>query len=708
MGRSLAAFVFATGLCLAQAPLPDEAPLDLEALAAQLDPGEEPSLEGLIPVNVVEWLRERAKPLTATEAREIWDDANDPLFGALACRVAAGGRDAASEPQRLLRELKACGWFEAAVRSKGAAAILDVDDDLPAWRYELGKAAAPRWRWLAAKILREHGDSSVVADVLSSLAHKPGALDMEVTPQRLSRESIRRRGSAVDRTDWLRHAEVCLRALDLDAASAASAAAAAARSSRTATQQRKDATRAFHLRQRLARVSDAAGGLEAEGAAGRLAQLRLHLRCDLDAAIETATRLQADGDESALALAILAFAAWFEGRSEDAEALLARSLAAPGLDIDVAAVLMAVRGLRTLRRVGKLGFDDVGVRDEVATLRRDLDRCLADDSSEPAEVMRWLLDAGVLVPTGEPELDRLLPSAVALQQRLPDSHEAYCILLGCALDATDGELAREALLRPIPAALVGLPDVALLRAKAFVLTELRADRPTDSPELARVLADLREIDGCDRDVAFLRGVCEWWEALRPGGEEEHRRAARTEFAGRRWGPSDAVWAPAATALFVAEASLGRAVDWNEPLRVLELRHRGDRVPAYVPYWSQVFVSPSLPLDKLRALEASMGEVSHEASQAVVRAAIASAWSRHGEAAAARDNAAAALAAIEQRSSFHLPHDRGVLVAAGLRWNVSFSTGGARIDIRTPLDFWIVPPVPGVDELKRLAGRAAPK
>lgn len=707
MGRSLATFVFATGLCLAQAPLPDEAPLDLEALAAQLDPGEEPSLEGLIPAAVVEWSRERAKPLTAIEAREVWDDANDPLFGALACRVAAGARDTASEPQRLLRELKACGWFQAALRSKAAAAILDVDD-LPAWRYELGKAAAPRWRWLAAKILREHGDSLVVADVLSSLAHNPFAPDLEITSQRLSRESIRRRGNAVDRTDWLRHAEVCLRALDLDAASAASAAAAAARSSRTAFQQRNDATRAFHLRQRLARVSDAAGGLEADGVAGRIAQLRLHLRCDLDAAIETATRLEADGGEPALALAILAFAAWFEGRSEDAEALLARSLVAPGLDVDVAAVLMAVRGVRTLRRVGELGFDDVGVRDELATLRRDLDRCLADDSSEPAELMRWLLDAGVLVPTGEPELDSLLPSAVALQQRLPNSYAAYCILLGSSIGSTDRELAREVLLRPIPAALAGLPDAALLRAKTFVLAELRADRPTDSPELARVLADLREIDGCDRDAAFLRGVCEWWEALRPGGDEGHRRAARDAFAGRRWGPSDEVWAAAATGLFVTEASLERVLDWNEPLRVLDLRHRSDRVPAYVPYWSQLFVTPSLPLDKLRSWEASMGEVSQEASLAVVRAAIAAAWSRHGDAAAARDNAAAALAAIEQRSSFHLPHDRGVLVAAGLRWNVSFSTGGARIDIRTPLDFWIVPPVPGVDELKRLAGRAAPK
>ncbi|MBL9077155.1 MAG: hypothetical protein JNL08_06620 [Planctomycetes bacterium] len=705
--RSLAAFVFVAALVIAQTPPAPvgEVPLDLAVLAARLDPGTEPLLDAAVPAGVVTRSRERVAKLSASETREVWADDQDPLYGLLCLATLGQLREASGGAAALLHELKVCDWFAAELSRESLEAVFDRADRTPAWRHELGKVAASRRRWLAAKILREHGDSPVVAEVLFRLALRPDATELVGETAQLSRDALRRRGDAADRTDWLNHARVCLTTGALDATARALQAAAEAPPSRRPSQQRRDAEFAYWLRRRLAQAQDAARLAEAGGAGGRLAELRLLLHCDLKSAVMAAPRFAASAEHDALPFAILALAAWRDGRQAEADAHLERALAASGLDADVAGVALMIRLAPLVARVAERGADDREVRDTLAALERDVNRCLAEDRSESAALIRWASGRGMLLPSIS-ALEQALPSAAVLQRQLPDSLEAYRVLLACAMVSDDGELAREVLLRPIPPALSDLGDVALSRAKGLLLLEMRADRPSASTALERTLVELAEVAGCERDAAFLRGVWEWWQAMRPGGDEDHRRAARDAFAGRRWGPSDSVWVPATSARFVTDASLGRAVDWDEWRRVLQLRHPEERVPFYVPYRSQGCLAPSLPVETLRSWRTPDG--AQAASVAVLRSAFAAAWARNGDAAAARTNAAAALAAIGERSSFHLPHDRGVLVASQLRWRFAVGTGGTRFDVGMPLDFWIVPRVPGVDELYRLAGEPEPK
>lgn len=716
IGSRLFVVVLCTGLLAAQTPSPqasvtdDDAPLDLLALAERLDPGTLPSLVELIPD---QW-KQRAKWLAGefrgAELKQVWDGELSRVPTTLYLQALWQLQAPSTAAESLSQELRACAYLA------GFRSAYDVADRLGGeakpdqrWLVDIRAPAELRWRGLAARLLRDHGDTpellDVLLDLLLALAHRDRREDLGTVPAaRLTWERLRRLGERACDGDWLAHATACMTAMDLPATEAALARAEAAPAEPQLSRRARAAEEAYSLRQRLLAAKECAARRNEPGLAGRMAQLRFMWICGSPAVVGASRDFAAAHVDHALPYTILWWNAVLTG-SEPPAPWAREAMARPGGGAEAAYLFLFQHCLGRIRSIEAI-VDDAERLAALDAINKAFDRLLAsfDAGTEGGDVLRWLRQAGL---PGEPRIAamaKLLPSAVDLVRRWPASRTAYDILLFSALVAEDGEAARAALLQPIPPALARLHEPAAQRARILVLRDMQARRSLDSPGLKRVLGDLARAQGDPRDADYLRGVCHWWASTEANGTQAMRQAAADRFAAAQLGPAASGWWRVAAAAFVARVSLQQRVDWDDAARILSLCHSSERDPALVPFLATLFQFQQAPIEELRGWTEVAQGVGHPASSAVLRAAMAEGFAKLGDADAARGEADQALTAVDQCSSMHLPHDRGVLAEGGFRWSVEMSSGGLDLIVRPALELWIVPSVPAVGRLKQLATR----
>lgn len=690
MGWRLPAFVLATGLCVAQAPSPEHAPLDLAALAEEIDPRELPDLVALVPSSVLADARARVQRLTAAEIAEVWAAESGPMLSSVYMETIGNPDATLAEPVRLLREVKACQFLAKRWIAGDSSSRVFGEGGSESWR-RCGEAATQRARGLMARLLREFPDTSSATEVLqwvSATAADPAR------GARLGREYLRRLGTTATRRAWLIQAELCLRTIDLDGVAAALEQATTTSPADRLERRRLDAESMFTLRRRLAAARQAATEATAPGLPGQLANLRLLMQCGGRGVVAEAQRLVETGASHGLLGAILAAHALRKGGVDGDEwARLASAQPRGGIEAASVWLMRAVTQLRP-----PAGAEELD-KASIAKLQAELAQQLGDDPSEGAAILRWMGEMMTAGPTATLRSFKMLHD---LHQRFPDSLPIYRGLLASAMIGDDTGGAREGVLQAIPAALADLHDVASLRARVFLLGELRANRPTDSPEFDRVLADLVAVQGDSSEADYLRGVAAWWNATPEDRGGRRDSEALRWFQRARVGPSDAGWWRTQAAVFVTSAAVGRELDWADASRIVALCHAvDDPDPARVPLAAQALLVATQPARVTRWCDWARG-VEHLASTAVLEAAATVAWWRCEDREAARAAAQRALEALEKVGPGpYLPSDRGVLARSFIHCNTTLSSGWDAFEVKidVDLDFWIVPSVPGPAALR---------
>jgi len=693
--RSLVlATVFAGALAAQATDAPRAAePLDLAALAKQLDPGATPTVLDLVPAALVERSNRVLEGVPAAAIDEVlrWSEACDGVVLCAAIGVLQSD-EARATPADLLREIFACWWIG---RFGAGRDFLDRNFGSggdAGWEKAAKEPALRRARALGARLLREHGKDAAATELLARL----GDLDAATT-WRMRDEVIRRLGDRATTFDWLQHARAALVNLDLERAEASVRAAYRAGVLPSAAARRYVAQGLFELRRRLLDAKQHTESAKQPGFSGQIAKLRLLQAANPDAAVDESRQLATASVAHALPFSILASAAAVEGRRDEALAYLAQAAQCPGRDALAASLELTLRTLPQWRELQQRPAEEV--RKKVAAALQECDAVVAEDNSEPAVLYRWERKVlHWLEPSATGRAD--LGAAQALQASLPDSLAAYKVLLAAALLTDDAAKARAVLLHPVPSALAALHDIAWLRASIYVVRDLREDRAPVPAELDALLGDLERVQQDPADASYLRGVRTWWEATRIGADEKLRRKAREFFAsGQPEFGQRRLWR-SASALCVVDAARGEPVDFNELLRASTREELSNR-SSLVALPTLGFADPRIDKDSATQWARWLSHIDHEGSLAVVQSACADARRRLGDSRGARDAAIAALKASAGDGPTRLPLDRGIVVSGEYRSGLGFKLARATFDPKLENNLWVVPRVMNREQLQQI-------
>jgi tetratricopeptide (TPR) repeat protein len=697
--RSLVlAGVLAGGIaaCATIGPTPAE-PLDLEAIAKQLDPGSTPRVLDLVPAALVEKSNDVLAGVSTAAIDEVlrWNES-----GVLAAiGVLQQSDEARSTPAALLREIIACwriasdnrnAWLQVVIGPNPLDRTIGFATDAGSWEKAVREPALRRARALSARLLREHGMDAAATELLTEVSDLDTA-----TTWRMRDEAIRRLGDRATAFDWMRHARAALENLDLERAEASLDAAGRAARLPSVAARRYVARALLDVRERLLTAKQHTESAKQPDLAGQIARLRVLQAANPEAAVEESRQLVAASVAHALPFSILASASAVAGRNEEAMGYLAQAAQRPGYDVLAASIEVTLRILPQLRQLQQGPADEA-----VKKLQDELKLCdavVAEDPSEPAVLYRWWrkerhwLEPSAVLPVSD------LESAIALQASLPDSVAAYSILLTAALLADDAAKARTVLLRPVPAALAALHDVAWLRASIYVVRDLREDRALVPAELDAVLGDLERVQQDPTDAAYLRGVRTWWEATRAGADEELPTKARKFFASaqREFGQRG-LWR-AASAVSVVDAALGQPVDYDA-LQRASTQEGLANPSSLVAVAVLVFADPRIDMDKATKWAEWSTQIDQKGSLAVALSACAEALNRLGDASGAR---VAAMDALKASADARLPLDRGVVSSGEFGCGFAFKLAGAVFQANLASDLWVVPRVMNREQLQQI-------
>ncbi|HEX5054154.1 MAG TPA: hypothetical protein VFZ65_20415 [Planctomycetota bacterium] len=677
-------------------------PLDLAALATSLDEEALPSVRALIPAEVLARWDALAARLAPADVEPVAQFAeSESLRLAAAARILDQPDTERATAAGLLREVRACRWFESAATGRDRTLFGMKYPARYEWLPSLHDAAHRRARGLGARLLREHPDDPAVGSLLlifaDELAGQPAA--------RVRADALRRLGADATSLQFADCAYDSLEDLDLEAAESAFAAMASARPPATVAGRRRAAVRRFDLRSRLADAKAQVEPGKKAGLEGQIAHLRLLQAANDKAAVELSRTLVAAEVPHALPYSILAQDACKRDQLDEAASYLDRTAALPGRD----ALTFAATFWSRLSPMWRTRPNTPEALERLkANFVEALDRAdhmLAGDDSEEAVVLAWFRnELAWPLPGWEGTLGRSLAAAVSLQRELPGSLSAYQTVLAAVLFAEDEVAAREVLLRPIPAALAELDEVALLRATIFVQGLLAADRAPVASELDKVLGDLERAQQDGRDAAYLRGVLDWSDATRPGAGSDAKRAAREHFVAAQRGPAEAgVW-PAACALFVADLGLGAPCDPGDLMRQRQLVDPDNDSDPGVSLLALVLASDDAGAKMLEQVEARVDASESDSEQAVLHSASVVGRAARGDLEGSRRAAKRALQAIAKRSAPALPHDRGVRFEGRFALTVGFRGTRPRLDVALRGAFWIVPALPSRAQLEQVAGK----
>ncbi|MBX3463431.1 MAG: hypothetical protein KF830_09680 [Planctomycetes bacterium] len=700
MHRRLVALLFAAGVGLAQAPEPRAAPLDLEALAAKLDPGELPSVLAALPAERVDRLRRLATLLTEADT-DLALSAGEVDGAAAAAAVAV--LDAGSGPTAagLWREILACSYFVRTDDERAVESALAQARGTVPWWHTAAAAAAARRRGLAARFLRQHADSTLLGTVLVGLA--PWLPVAERAAVRS--EALRRLGADADASTLSTCATSALRELDLDTAAALCDRAAAAPPPGILALRRSAAARLLLVRQRIAQARPLVEAARADGDAGRIARLRLLETCASDR-VEAVARELVDADVAhALPFAMLAAHEAVRGRPAAGAALLQRAAGRPGVDATTAIATVLCRLMPLLARREESGSALEAVQQEFAELAAFVDAAAAADDSESAQVFRWLREHDLLVPSEEAmaAFRQALPSARELAAAMPESVQARWLLWTAAAVANDRAEANRVLAAPLPPALAGNHDLVRLRAELCVCDWLTGRGGTEAG-LDAALRDLERVQQDGRDAAYLRGIVAWHAAARNHGDRERMRQARDHFAAAQRQVAERGWWRAASALVVVDLELGEPVDVQSlvaraPLRDGEDPHLGPSLMA------TLLLADDLDERDLGPLRAMLARIGQPHLLAVLHAAAAEGDARRDDPDGAARSARQAIEALGRIESYDLRPESGVASQGRLAWQFALDDWGLRFIVRLQRDLWALPLLPNLDRLRQIA---APK
>src|SRR5262245_42584714 len=262
------ATVFAGGLAAqgTDAPKPAE-PLDLEALAKQIDPGATPTVSDLVPSAEVERGKRVLAGVSMASIDDLlrWSEWGDKMALCAAIVVLQQSDKARAIPAALLRETLACQRIGASGTEQDLVVRLsgiDVDAD---WTKAAKEPAQRRARALAARLLREHPTHAATNELLVRLVEIDGP-----TTWRMRDEVIRRLGERATTFDWLQHARAALLNLDLERARASVFAAYRAGDLPSVAARRYVAQGLFELRRRLLDAKQHAESAKQPGFSGQI------------------------------------------------------------------------------------------------------------------------------------------------------------------------------------------------------------------------------------------------------------------------------------------------------------------------------------------------------------------------------------------------------------------------------------------------------
>ncbi|MEO6593199.1 MAG: hypothetical protein ABIP94_00430 [Planctomycetota bacterium] len=701
--RSVVVVLCLVGVLVAQEPVPAAVsePLDLAALAKLLDEAPLPSVRTLIPADALaRWdtLAARLAPEDLEDAAQF--AATDTVRFAAAARILEQPDEARATTAGLLREIRACRLLEAAGAAQESMRVMTKNAVRYDWLPSLGDAAHRRSRGLSARLLREHPDDPAVGAFLL-------IVDDELTgysAASVRADAQRRLGSEATSAQFVSLAASALEERDLDGAQSALAAMASAKMPKALVARRRIAARAFELRGRIIDAKAQVEIAKEPGLAGQIAHLRLLRAANSDAAVESSRELVAAGVQHALPFSVLAQDACAKGRLAEAAALLDRSAALPGRDALTVADMFWCKMVPMMQKLPATDAEEQ-VKAKFTELLGSADTILASDDSEEAAVLAWFRnELSWPLPGWEGTLGRSLAAAESLQRTLPASLTAYQTLLAAASFAEDRAAGLKVLMQPIPVALAELDELALLRASIFVRGLLAADRTPSTAELDRVLGDLERVQRDGRDAAYLRGVLEWWSALRPGASTDVMREARAHFAAAQRGPVDVGMWPAACALFVADLGLGAHADLRDLLQQRELVDPDHEAPVGVSLLSLVLMSDDVSPAALAEVEGVFADIAHKPSLVALHSAAAVGRSARGDLEGSRRAAKQAMQAIAGGRATDLPHDRGVLSEGWFGLILGFRGPRPHLDVDLRIVFWILPSLPSPAQLKQFAGK----
>jgi hypothetical protein len=699
MRRSLAAIVCAASLGLAQSA-PDGAPLDLEALAAQLDPGQLPSVVAALPAAQVEWLRRRGGLLREADVdlALAWSEVEATRLAAVIA-VLDGPVDA--NAVGVWREIRACSYFQRNDDQRAVElALAGLHGETP-WWLAGADAARTRGRALAARFLREHADSPLLGEVLLFVASSLPVAERA----RVRRAALARLGAGADASHWILAASEALRELDLDGADALCARAATASPAPALAARRWTAARRLLLQERLALARPLAEAARGAGTEGAIARLQLLLTCGSAEVEATARALVAADVAHALPFAWLAAHEAVQGRHAVGAELLARAADRPGAGVTTAVATVLCRMMPLLARQ-PAAAERERLQHDLEALLQDVDAAAVADASPSAQVLRWLCAHDLLPPHADlfAALQQALPAARRLAAALPTSIAAHWVLWTTAAFAADPAVATEVLVAPLPAALAGQHDLVRVRAELFV-RDLVAGRGGSAAQLGVVLADLERVQQDARDAAYLRGIVAWHEAVQRRGDRERMQAARDHFAAAQRSVAERGWWRAAAALAVADLGLGAAVDLQPLLDRAGLRDGGD--PHLGPtLLAMLLLAADVDASTLATAQTMLARIERPAASAPLLAAAAVGAARRGEPGDAARHAGQAVAAIERLEPWDLRPDRGVASQGRLDWGFVLDRWGLQLRWACAYDLWALPPLPDRDGLRQLV--AAPR
>jgi hypothetical protein len=681
-------------VCMLAATLAAQRRLDLEALAKRIDPGDTPAVLPLVPQALVqqsEWVVEGASQADLDTVLR-WAEPEGQLFRVAAIHVLGQSDEARGTAAGLLREIVACSRLGTPdPKVDTLRRTLGVAEAEGSWTKRVMGPAHRRACALAARLMREHAGDVAIAELL-----KVESIFGDATAE-VRDEVMHRLGERASAADWLWHAASMLEELDVAAAGVSLAKAAAARPPESLTVRRLTAQGLFDLNRRVAAAKRHADYSSKPGIEGQIAELRFLQAANPAAAVERSRKLVAASVEYALPFSVLASDAALMGRREEVHEHLARACKLPGHDLLTVSVAFWNRLMPQLRRLAAKGEE--GARQIVAVLE-ECDGLIGDDPSDEAVIYRWLrkelhwLEGKQFAPVPA------LPAAQALQASLPDSLQAYYILLAAALFAEDAAAARAVLLRPVPGNLAALHEVAWLRAAIYVTRELREDRALVDAELDQVLGDLERVQQDPGDASYLRGVRAWWESTRGDRGAELREKARKLFvvAQRGFGQRGA-WR-AAGAVGVIDAARGEPIDLTALRRVPVQEGLAD-TNCLAAYPALCCAQPDIDLDGVKKLQS--WAINLDSSRAVVQSAMASARKRLGDDDGAQAAARIALEASAEDSPTRLPLGRGVVMSGRFGMDLAFRTAWPNFQVSLAAELLVVPVVMGREQLQRLAG-----
>lgn len=676
-----------------------QAPLDLQAIAERLDPGERPDILAAIPAPLRKASADAFGGIDLAGLHRAMlhgqPNSDAAALAAIAVLEQLGtdeDRDARHWCQTvacglLLQRYQASDLFHSLVRSERQEQEIQ----------EVARRAKAYAASLSADLLRSRQDSEVALRLLLWRGDvRPGLTNDHL------HWLVTTLGERADGEDLLRLAREWLRRDQAEPARAAAAALTAWAKANPTECEASLHEIAHELRRELDLVAKMPQG-QGDSPAARLARLERLQRIDPPAAEALAAELVAANAGNARPYSVLASSAFLQGKRQEALALLDRAAKLPGRDVLYATLL---HFLRIGPIVAKPDLDDE-VKAAVERLWAEVEAEVRSDPSPEAQFLRWLRkNLAMGTPWSAGAMTEMLPPALALRDANPEVPQFARLVLAAAITARDATAAVEALRTPLPEPLRGLPGLHLERASALLTWGAIHDAAAIREDVEVVLGEA-EVAGADpREVAYRRGLLAWQLARRADGDAMQRacREAQRLFALARKQPGEPHYARNEHAHRVLQVLFDEPLDG--PSWPISCLRDGGPASARTSTPILALLELSTPdTDPIPPNLVATAEREGPTSERVNHLAIlAGARQRRGDAIGAAEAAKAALQAFDAAPLRIPPPGCGVVLVGEFRYFLGVRNAKADVSVQFVNDLWVAYGVPELTMLRRWADK----